>query len=50
MCAVMYVCSPEYPAFATQRGELEADGERRKRVRHYIPMALILVVVGITWP
>ena len=48
MCAVMYVCSPEYPAIRDERGELEADGERRKRMRHYIPMALILVVLGIT--
>lgn len=46
MCAVMYVCSPEYPAACSQ-GELDTGEERRKPRRHYIPVALILVIIGI---
>lgn len=46
MCAVMYVCSPEYPP-VKREGELGAAEVRRKPKRHYVPMALILVLTGI---
>ena len=49
MCVVMYVCSPEYPARrrnSVNQGELGGE-QQKKRGRHYIPMALILVVVGL---
>ena len=53
-CGVMYACAPEYPPASTaagaDAGELGAiteAKERKKRVRHYVPTALILVVVGI---
>ena len=53
-CGVMYACAPEYPPASTaagaDAGELGATTEakeRKKRVRHYVPTALILVVVGI---
>lgn len=53
-CGVMYACAPEYPPASTaagaDAGELGATTEakeRKKRARHYVPTALILVVVGI---
>ena len=50
MCVVMYVCSPEYPArrgnSVVNQGELGGE-QQKKRARHYIPMALLLVVVGL---
>lgn len=50
MCAVMYVSAPEYPSIRSsgrQGGGVLDGGERSKRRRHYIPTALILVIIGI---
>jgi len=49
MCAVMYVSAPEYPAIRLdERQGAVADGcERKKPRRHYVPMALILVLIGL---
>jgi len=54
-CGVMYACAPEYPPATTAAGagagELGVSTteakERKKRARHYVPTALILVGVGI---
>jgi MFS superfamily sulfate permease-like transporter len=54
MCATMYVTAPEYPAARNlgEAGRGESDGKNgnepsKKRLRHYVPMALILVVTGL---
>jgi hypothetical protein len=49
MCAVMYVSAPEYPRIQSgeRQGGALAGNERTKRRRHYTPMALILVMIGI---
>lgn len=50
-CGVMYACAPEYPPATTSAGELGGSTteakERKRRARHYVPTALILVGVGI---